>query len=73
MKLGHAAEYLVNSRRYSSRKMDREAEVEAIHILMGASRTVFEEYAERRSVRRRLEDWVVERVVRGVEKVAKYV
>jgi hypothetical protein len=65
--LGHAAEYLAD-RRYSSRKMDV-AEVEAIHILMGASRAVFEEYAGRRSVRRRLEDWLVERVVRGVEKV----
>jgi hypothetical protein len=69
--LGHAAEYLAD-RRYSSRKMDG-AEVEAIHILMGASRAVFEEYAERRSVRRRLEDWLVEWVVRGVERVADHV
>ncbi len=70
--LGYAAEYLANSRRYSSRKMD-EAEVEAIHILMGASRAVFKEYAEGRSVKRRLEDWLVERVVRGVEKVTDHV
>jgi hypothetical protein len=37
---------------------------------MVASRAVFEEYAERRSVRHRLEDWVVERTVRVIERVA---
>jgi hypothetical protein len=71
--LGHAAEYLESSRRYSTRKMDREAEVEAIHLLMAASRAVFEEYAERPSIRRRLEDWVVERTVRVIERVATHV
>jgi hypothetical protein len=70
--LGHAAEYLADRRRYSAGKMNG-AEVEAIHILMGASRAVFEEYAGRRSVRRRLEDWLVERVVCGLEKVADHV
>jgi len=69
--LGHAAEYLANSQRYSTRKMDGDAE--AIHLLMAASRAVFEEYAARPSVRRRLEDWVVERTVRVVERVAAYV
>ena len=71
LKLGHAAEYLAD-RPYSSRKLDA-ADVEAIHILMGASRAVFEEYAEQRSVRRRVEDWMVERVVRAVEMVADHV
>jgi hypothetical protein len=71
--LGHAAEYLANSHRYSTPKTDRDAEVEAIHLLMTASRAVFEEYAARPSVRRRLEDWVVERTVRVVETVAAYV
>ena len=50
--LGHAAEYLMNSRRYSTRsprKMEYEADVEAIHILMGVSRAVFEDYAGRRA------------------------
>jgi hypothetical protein len=41
--------------------------MEAIHILMGASRAVFEEYAEQRNLRRRVEDWVVERLVRVLE------
>ncbi len=40
--LGHAAEHLAESRRYSSRKGNREANVEAIHILMAASRMVLE-------------------------------
>jgi hypothetical protein len=65
--LGHAAEHLADSRQYSDRKVDHEANVEAIHILMGASRAVFEEYAERRTVRRRLEDWLVERAVEVFE------
>ena len=71
--LGHAAEYLANSVRYSTGKRNREAEEEAIHLLMTASRAVFEEYAERRSVRRRVEDWVVERTVRVIERVAEHV
>jgi hypothetical protein len=61
--LGHAAEYLVNSRRYSTKGFDWEAEVEAVHILLGLSRSVFEEYAERRSLHRRFEDWLIERAV----------
>jgi hypothetical protein len=65
--LGRAAEYLVNSRRYSTRAYDREAEVEAVHVLMELSRTVFEEYAERRTLQRRFQDWVIERAVRVLE------
>ena len=45
--LGHAAEYLANSRRYSTEKVDHAANIEAIHILMEASRGVFEDFAER--------------------------
>lgn len=67
MKLGAAAEYLVNSRRYSEQRFDREAETEAIHILMGLSREVFDEFAEQRSLNRRFADWVVERAVRVLE------
>jgi hypothetical protein len=65
--LGRAAEYLVNSRRYSTKVFDRGAEVEAVHLLMGLSRSVFEEYAERRSLQRRFQDWLVERTVRVLE------
>lgn len=65
--LGHAAEYLANSRRYSMQVYDHEAEVEAIHILLGLSRSVFEEYAERRSLQQRFEDWLIERAVRLFE------
>lgn len=65
--LGHAAEYLADLGRYSSGTLDRKANVEAVRILMGASRMVFEEYAELRNVRRRVENWVVERVVQVLE------
>jgi hypothetical protein len=65
--LGHAAEYLATSRRYSAQRFDHEAEVEAIHILMGLSRGVFEEFAERRTLNRKFEDWLVERAVRLFE------
>jgi hypothetical protein len=65
--LGHAAEYLANSRRYSAEKMDPAANIEAIHLLMEASRSVFEEFAERRSLNRRVENWLIERAVRLFE------
>jgi hypothetical protein len=65
--LGHAAEYLANSRRYSTEKVDHAANIEAIHLLMELSRNVFEEFAERRSLHRRMEDWVIERAVRLFE------
>jgi len=65
--LGHAAEYLANSRRYSTEKVDHAANVEAIHILMELSRNVFEDFAERRTVSRRLEDWLIEGAVRLFE------
>jgi hypothetical protein len=65
--LGHAAEYLVNSRRYSAEKFDYEAHAEAVHILMGLSRSVFDEAVQPRKLHQRFQDWVVERVVRIVE------
>jgi hypothetical protein len=67
--LGHAAEYLTNSRRYSTRVFDREAEVEAVHLLMGLSREVFEDFAEQRSLNVRFADSLVEGAVRLAEKV----
>ena len=66
--LGDAAEYLANSRRYSMEKYNHDAHVEALHILMGLGRSVFEEYAaERPGLSRRVQDWVVERAVRLFE------
>ena len=64
--LGHAAEYLANSRRYSTQGFDHQANVKAIHILMGLSRDVFEEFAEQRTRNRRFE-WVIEQAVRLFE------
>ncbi len=65
--LGHAAEYLANSRRFTILKFDDAADEEAIHILMGLSRQVFEEFAEKTTEKRRVGDWMIERVVRLLE------
>ena len=65
--LGHAAEHLANSRRYSTEEYDYEAHMEALHILMGLSRSVFDEVAERRGLPGRVQDLVVERAVRLIE------
>jgi hypothetical protein len=62
--LGHAAEYLANSRRYSIQAFDNKSDDEAIHILMGLSRNVFDEFAQPAGLTRRLWNWVVERGVR---------
>jgi hypothetical protein len=68
--LGHAAEYLVNSRRYSTQKVDHKANVEAIHLLMALSRRVFEDYAEDRVLHKKIEDWVIEGAVGLLETAA---
>src|SRR5260370_42221021 len=65
--LGHAAEYLANSRRYSTEKVDHAANVEAIHILMELSRSVFEDFAEQRTAGRKVEDWLIGLAVRLFE------
>jgi hypothetical protein len=65
--LGHAAEHLANSRRYSSQEFDRESNFEAIHLLMKLSRSVFEDYARCQTMNRRFEWWVTERAVRLFE------
>lgn len=65
--LGHAAEYLANSLQVTAPGWDDAASVEAIHILMGLSRRVFEEFAEQASQKRRVGDWVIDRVVRLIE------
>lgn len=66
--LGHAAEHLVNSRRYSTGEYDHNSDREAVHLLMELSRSVFEEFAaERPSLEQRVEDWVVRQAVRLFE------
>ena len=65
--LGHAAEYLANSRRYSTEKVDHTANAEAIHILMELSRSVFDDFAERRTLSRRFEQWLIGSAVRVFE------
>jgi hypothetical protein len=69
VRLGHAAEYLANSRRYSMQPFDHAADVEAIRILMGLSRRVFDEFAERRGMGRRFDEWLIEPAVQLLEKV----
>ncbi len=65
--LGHAAEYLADSRRYSTEKVDHASNIEAIHILMEASRGVFDDFADPPSLNRRLEHWLMDRAVRLIE------
>jgi hypothetical protein len=67
--LGHAAEYLANSRRYSTREFDSSAHLEAIHLLVGASRSVFEEFAEQKRLHQRFQDSVVKQAVRIIESI----
>ena len=68
--LGHAAEHLATSRRFSTEKVNHTANVEAVHILLELSRRVFEDFAERRSLNERLQDWLVAGVVGLVEEGA---
>lgn len=56
--LGHAAEYLVRSRRFLTMPASA-ADDEAIRILRRLSSTVFREYAESTRVRRPVEDFVM--------------
>jgi hypothetical protein len=69
--LGHAAEYLADSRRYSTDKVDHAANIEAIHILMGLSREVFEDFAEGRGLNRRFQDWLIGGAVGLLEQGAR--
>jgi hypothetical protein len=62
--LGHAAEYLINSRRFMVQAKANDSENEAVHILMGLSRNVFDEYAEGASKGRSLDGLVLGCVTR---------
>lgn len=57
--LGHAAEYLVNSRRFLVGVAVNEADEAAVRILRRLSSNVFREYAESVRVRRPVEDFVM--------------
>ena len=48
-------------------RSDDSADEEAIHILMGLSRQVFEEFAEQTTEKRRLGDRLIERAIRWLE------
>jgi hypothetical protein len=57
--LGHAAEYLANSRRFLIAESVSQADEEAVRILRRLSSSVFLEYAESVKVRRPVEDFVM--------------
>jgi hypothetical protein len=62
--LGHAAEYLVNTRSTSSTRAEVEVDRQAVRILMRLSREVFEEYATLTMHNHPVTDWVMNRAVR---------
>jgi hypothetical protein len=57
--LGHAAEYLVNSRRFLLEESSSAADEDAVRILMRLSSSVFREYAASVRIRRPVEDLVM--------------
>ena len=59
--LGHAVEYLVDSRLFHSGDHNQEDEQEAVQILMRMSRAVFAECLEVISLNRRFRRWVADR------------
>jgi|HubBroStandDraft_6_1064221.scaffolds.fasta_scaffold741028_1 hypothetical protein len=62
--LGHAAEYLVDSHRFVQQGTANDSDNEAVHILMGLSRSVFDEYAKGASKGRRMDRLVLGFVTR---------
>ncbi|MEO8736608.1 MAG: hypothetical protein ABI380_08720 [Edaphobacter sp.] len=63
-KLGHAIEYLIDSRLVLIDQPATRADTDALDILMRLSRCVFSECPEIVSVGIRLKKWMVDRVVR---------
>lgn len=61
-KLGHAVEYLIDSRMALVNKPATRADAEAVDILMRLSRSVFAECEEIVPVGRRLKQWVLSKV-----------
>jgi hypothetical protein len=62
--LGHAAEYLIESRSASIDAMATAAEREATHILMHLSRNVFDEYVAMTQQRHPVTDWIMNQAIR---------
>ena len=62
-KLGHAVEYLVDSRMFHPGAVNQRDEQEAVQILMRASRAVFAECAEVISMKQRVREWMEMRQV----------
>jgi hypothetical protein len=62
--LGHAAEYLVDTRSTSISRAEAAADQQAVRILMRLSREVFEEYAALTMHHHPVTDWVMSRAVR---------
>lgn len=62
--LGHAVEYLVDTRMFHIEAFNAVDEREAVQILMRASRQVFSECPEVVSLRKRLKRWVAKRMGR---------
>jgi 23S rRNA maturation-related 3'-5' exoribonuclease YhaM len=62
--LGHAAEYLVNTRSTSISQAEAATDRQAVRILMRLSREVFEEYAAITQHHHPVADWVMDRAVR---------
>lgn len=60
--LGHAVEYLVDSRLFTLDQAAVRSDDEAVQIMMRLSRAVFAECPEVVSVRRKLRMWLVERL-----------
>ena len=60
--LGHAVEYLVDSRLFLLDQAAVRSDDEAVQIMMRLSRAVFAECPEVVSLRRKLHMWVVERL-----------
>jgi hypothetical protein len=60
--LGHAVEYLVDSRMFMVDQPSTRADAEAVQILMLLSRQVFAECAEVTPPTRRLRSWIAQRL-----------
>lgn len=66
--VGHAIEYLVDSRLFITSGLDERAEQQAIQSLMRASRAVFVECAEVVPLRSQVRLWIERRLPRGAQK-----
>lgn len=60
--VGHAIEYLVDSRLFIASGLDERAEQEAVQVLMRVSRAIFAECAEVVPLRRQMGLWIEKRL-----------